>query len=81
MITVNLQEDAQTVADFIAENNYTFPVVLDTDGAIGNLYPTDSIPYTIIIAPDGTISDTSLGADTAEHMVDAYSTMIDAALE
>ena len=53
MITVNLQEDAQTVADFIAENNYTFPVVLDTDGAIGNLYPTDSIPYTIIIAPDG----------------------------
>lgn len=80
VITVNLQEDEQTVADFIAENNYEFPVVLDTDGAVGKLYPTDSIPYTIIIAPDGTISDTSIGADTAERMVEEYSAMIDAAL-
>ena len=81
VIAVDLQEDAETVADFIAENNYEFPVVLDTDGTIGDLYPTDGIPYTIIIAPDGTISATSLGADTADRMVEEYSAMIDAALE
>ena len=65
---------------FIAENGYDFPVVLDTDGAIGRLYPTDGIPYTVVIAPDGNISDTSLGAGPAEDMVVEYSAMIDAAL-
>lgn len=80
VIAVDLMEDSETVADFIAEKGYDFPVVLDTDGAIGKLYPTDGIPYTVIIAPDGTVSDTSLGADTAEVMVEEYSAMIDAAL-
>ena len=80
IITVDMQEDAETVGAFIAENGYDFPVVLDTGGAIGKLYPTDGIPYTIVIAPDGTISDTSLGAGPAEDMVVEYSAMIDAAL-
>lgn len=80
IIAVDLQEDSETVADFIAEKGYDFPVVLDADGAIGSLYPTDGIPYTVVIAPDGTISDTSLGAGTAEVMIEEYSAMIDAAL-
>ena len=80
VIAVDLQEDSRTVADFIADKGYDFPVVLDADGTIGALYPTDGIPYTVIIAPDGTISDTSLGADGADKMVAEYSAMIDAAL-
>ena len=80
VITVDKQEDSETVAEFIADEGYDFPVVLDTDGAIGELYPSYGIPYTIIIAPDGTISDTSLGAGSAEEMVTEYSAMIDAAL-
>lgn len=80
VVAVDLREDSETVAAFIAEKGYDFPVVLDTDGAIGALYPTDAIPYTVIIAPDGSIADTSLGADTADAMVEKYSAMIDAAL-
>ena len=80
VIAVDKEEDAGTVADFIADRGYDFPVVLDTDGAIGRLYPSDGIPYTIIIAPDGTISDTSLGAGSADEMAAEYSAMIDAAL-
>ena len=68
------------MADFIADKGYDFPVVLDTDGTIGALYPADAIPYTVIIAPDGAISDTSLGAGPAEEMVEEYGAMIDAAL-
>lgn len=80
LVAVDLEEDDQTVADFMAKNGYEFPVVLDTDGAIGALYPTDGIPYTIIIAPDGTISATSLGADGADAMFEHYSQAIDEAL-
>ena len=80
LVAVDLQEDEQTVAAFMEENGYGFPVVLDQDGSIGSLYPTQGIPYTVIIAPDGTISDTSLGADTAGAMFQKYSAMIDAAL-
>ncbi len=80
LVAVDLDEDAQTVADFIEENGYDFPVVLDTDGAIGQLYPTMAIPYTVIIAPDGTIAATSLGANGADEMFEHYSEAIDAAL-
>ena len=77
LVTVDLGEDEQTVADFIEENGYEFPVVLDTDGAIGKLYPTEGIPYTVVIAPDGTIAGTSLGAGSADEMFQQYSAMID----
>ena len=80
LVAVDLMESEDTVAAFIEQNGYEFPVVLDSDGAIGSLYPTDGIPYTVIIAPDGTISATSVGAGTADQMVEEYSAMIDAAL-
>ena len=80
LVAVDLQEDEQTVADFAAKNGYDFPIVLDTDGAIGKLYPTTGIPYTLIIAPDGTIAGHSLGADTANAMFDRYCAAIDKAL-
>ena len=77
LLAVNSGEDEQTVKDFLNENGYTFPAAADPDWAVGLLYPTDSIPYTIIIAPDGTIASIQLGAADADTMFEHYSQEID----
>lgn len=81
LIAVNCGEDEETVQSFLSKNDYSFPVVLDAGGEVSALYPTDGIPYTLIIAPDGTVSHITLGADSADVMFEDYSWEIDKALE
>lgn len=81
LLAVNSGEDEATVRSFLEQNGYTFPVALDTNGQIGALYPTDGIPYTLIIDPDGTVSSIQLGAGDAESMFAHYSALVDRALK
>ncbi len=80
LLAVNSGEDEKNVTDFLAKNGYTFPVALDTDFAVGSLYPTDGIPYTVIIDPNGVITSIQLGASDADSMYDHYCAEIDKAL-
>lgn len=80
LLAVNSREDEQTVRDFLDEHGYTFPVALDPDLAVGELYPTEGIPYTVIIAPDGTVASIQLGASGADAMFDHYCQEIDKVL-
>lgn len=81
LVAVNSGEDKETVTDFLNKNNYTtFHVVLDPKYEISNLYPSDGIPYTLIIGRDGTITEIELGASNADEMYNLYSKYIDAAL-
>ena len=80
LLAVNCGEDEQPVTGSLEQNGYTFPVALDLEGEISSLYPTDGIPYTLIIAPDGTISSIQLGASGADEMFDHYSAELDKAL-
>ena len=60
IIAVNCREKQSTVDEFVKENGYTFNVVYDEKGVIGDLYPTNGIPYTLIIK-DGVIQNIFLG--------------------
>lgn len=81
LVAVDLGEDAGTVESFLSRNGYEFPVVLDTDGSIGTLYPTDGIPYTVLIGRDGKIAFIHLGAAKADVMYESYCGEIDTLLE
>lgn len=61
LLTVNCAEPKSTVDAFIRDKGYTFNVAYDEDGSIEKLYPTDGIPYTLIIK-NGVIEQTFLGA-------------------
>ena len=61
IIAVNCSEQKETVVNFVRQNRYTFNVGLDPKGEVGSLYPTDGIPYTLIIYK-GKIVKTYLGA-------------------
>lgn len=72
IIAVNCGDDADTVKDFASENGYTFPIALDEDYKINMLYPTSSIPYTVVLDANGKITHISAGAVDADTMYEKY---------
>lgn len=73
ILAVNCSEDQGTVQKFVEKNEYTFPVVLDTDGAIQFMFGgITSIPLTVIIDEEGYIVTASAGAADADTMYKEY---------
>ena len=79
VLAVNSMEDESTVDQFIKEKGYTFPIAYDTEGEIGEKYPTDGIPYTLVIDAEGSIRNIFLGAYDADAQYEEYKKAIEAA--
>ncbi len=73
ILAVNCSEDADTVQEFIDNNSYTFPVILDEDGTIQAMFGgITSIPMTIVLDAEGYVINQHLGAADADTMYEAY---------
>lgn len=81
ILAVNCMEDQRTVDSFISEMGYTFPVAYDENGDINMKYPTDGIPYTLVLAKDGTVFEEYVGAYSAQEQYEEYKSAIEAALK
>ena len=77
VIAIDYGESEKEVSGFIKENGYSFPVALDMDGSISALYPTDGIPYTLIIDKNGIIRQIFVGAKSAEEQYELYKNAIE----
>jgi thiol-disulfide isomerase/thioredoxin len=55
LLAVNLAEDRQKVADFLKRQSLDIPVVLDTDGKVGDAYRIGGLPTTYLIGRDGKV--------------------------
>lgn len=71
ILGVNLQEDAQTLASFVANNEMKFPVLLDIDGKIGEKYRVYYIPTTFVLDRKGKIREIIQGGASYERLKDA----------
>ena len=80
IIAVDIGEDMDTVKQFVSDNGYTFNVGCDTEGIIAWQYPTDGIPYTVLVGKDGYIKKIHLGARDADTQYSIYKADIEAAL-
>ncbi|MCL2159598.1 MAG: TlpA family protein disulfide reductase [Oscillospiraceae bacterium] len=78
VLAVNCGEDKETVESFVRENGYTFYVGLDPDGALQANYPTNALPYTIVVGPEGNVASVHLG--TGSDMLSVYEKELEAAL-
>lgn len=81
ILAVNCMENADTVAAFIEENGYTFPIAIDEEGTVSMKYPTQGIPYTLLIDSDGVIQNIYVGAADADTQYQEYKAAIDAVME
>jgi len=80
IVAVNYAEKRGDVKAFMDENGYTFPVAFDDMGEISAKYPSQGIPYTIIIDKEGAISKTFVGAQSADVQYDLYKKAIEEAM-
>lgn len=79
ILCVDCSEDTKVVDRFVKDNGYTFPIAYDVDAVIGKYYPSDGIPYTLII-DQGVIAKIYVGARDAETQYKEYKGAIDACL-
>ena len=55
VLAVNSQESADTVAAFLEDHDFTFPVLLDTEGVVMNRYRIRGLPTSVFIDRDGNV--------------------------
>jgi thiol-disulfide isomerase/thioredoxin len=70
ILAVDLKESGEDVSKFMAENSLSFTALLDTTGAIGDLYNIRSVPTTYIIDKDGIIKNVRIGAFASKAQID-----------
>jgi peroxiredoxin len=58
---VNVRESKEKVQQFMEQNNYTFPVLLDTEGEVARTYQVSGIPQFVIIDAEGKIQLIKVG--------------------
>ncbi|WP_196593502.1 TlpA family protein disulfide reductase [Pectinatus sottacetonis] len=54
-LAINMQESKTKINSFMVQNNYVFPVLLDSDGKAAELFKVRQIPTTIVIDKNGII--------------------------
>lgn len=65
---VNLQEPADAVKGFMEQNQYSMPVLLDSEGQVGAAFVIRAIPTTIILDKNGVIQFRKSGPVTAPEL-------------
>ncbi len=61
LVTVNMQEAADTVRQFLKARDMDITVAFDTNGEISRDFQVESIPQTVVIGPDGNIKRLYVG--------------------
>ncbi|MBE5924391.1 MAG: TlpA family protein disulfide reductase [Lachnospiraceae bacterium] len=80
IVCVNCMEAKSDVNSFVKQNGYTFPVAYDESGAINMKYPTQGIPYTLVVGKDGKVKNIYVGSAGMEQQYQTYKDAIDAAI-
>lgn len=65
-VNMTTQDNLQDVWQFIAEQQLSFPVLLDEKGEVGELYQMRALPTTFFIRPDGIIEQVVIGGPIPE---------------
>ncbi len=66
VLAINVEEDPDTIKEFIEDFGLTFPVLLDTNSGVRLKYNVRGIPATFFIDKNGIIQDIKIGAFTGE---------------
>ena len=61
LLPVSIDEEAQTVGEFMKRNNYTMPVYHDPNKDAGSVYGITGVPETFIIDKKGVIAEKVIG--------------------
>jgi thiol-disulfide isomerase/thioredoxin len=61
LLAINLEEPLDLVRDYVARQNINTTVLLDSEGKVGRIYGSESIPMQVLIDKKGIIRDVKVG--------------------
>jgi peroxiredoxin len=61
LIAINVGEDADTVAQFLADARVDFPLPIDETSMVVTSYPVRGLPTTFVVDPDGRLAYVATG--------------------
>jgi peroxiredoxin len=61
-LAINLGEDADTIFTFTADYPVTFPLLMDLDSSVSNMYPVIGLPTTYFVNPEGRLVYRAIGS-------------------
>jgi len=72
LVGINQAEPAETVQRFLQNRNWNLITTLDSEQIIGRQFAVETIPHTVVIAPDGKVALVKIGhtATTAKEIAD-----------
>jgi thiol-disulfide isomerase/thioredoxin len=71
VLGVNADEPRRDVVDFVELNNLSFPILLDPDSRVQDLYNIRAYPTSFFIDPEGIVRAVHVGSLT-ESLLDGY---------
>ncbi len=80
ILAVGCDEDESLGQAYLDEQGFSFPTALDPELNLLALYPTDGLPYTLVIDREGVVDQIMLSGGPANTMEGVYSRMIDSVL-
>jgi peroxiredoxin len=63
------QDNRSNALAFIQDIGITYPILLDVDGSISQLYQVNALPTTFFVKPDGVIQEVVIGGPIAEALL------------
>lgn len=68
-LNLTAQDSEQAAANFVKEIGVTFPIALDRDNAVGNLYRVTALPTSFFIDRNGVIRFVVVGGPMSEALI------------
>jgi len=69
ILGINYEEGERIIEPFVSQAEITFPILLDQNGKVADLYFVKNFPTTFFIDPDGTIRAQHVGLLTEDLLV------------
>ncbi|MBI9047801.1 MAG: TlpA family protein disulfide reductase [Anaerolineaceae bacterium] len=71
-VNVTNQDSLLDVTNFVAENDLIFPILLDTQGEVADLYQLQGLPMTFVIDSEGIIQQRIVGGPISAASVRGF---------
>lgn len=65
---INIQESGDKVTEFLKQNKFAMPVLLDNDGSIAKIFRINAIPTTLVMDKNGIIKYRKSGGVTQSEL-------------
>jgi cytochrome c biogenesis protein CcmG, thiol:disulfide interchange protein DsbE len=75
LVGVDWNDSTANARSFVSENHWSYPVLRDGAGEVGNAYGLTGLPTTFVLNPQGDIVETLRGPQTTESLQAALSSV------